>query len=197
MLNLKFKLSLTLKEKLCLVLHVFRENNVPDDVFWYMVNPLFKTNRNDVYVWRDNKFESIFVYEYNFNVVIKLDNYIFGDVLSNELSNEHFKFGNSDYMNSYSLENATILISRKIIDDTMPLYLMIIFCAGIINVYVCFSEIAKNEMIKDVDETYITNIITDNVKYLYEGYRNNTSKGLKYKIGIDRNDLKKLKKFIH
>ena len=56
--NLKFRLSSELVSKLCLVQHVFRKNGLPDDVFWYMLEPLFKTDmKKDVCVWSDNDFQ--------------------------------------------------------------------------------------------------------------------------------------------
>jgi len=66
--NLKFRLSSELVSKLCLVQHVFRKNGLPDDVFWYMLEPLFKTN---VCVWSDNGLMSVFEYKENFDVGLK------------------------------------------------------------------------------------------------------------------------------
>lgn len=69
----RFKLSDILIEKLCLVLHVFRENNVPDDVFWYMIKPYGKVEKKDIFIYDndDKKFVSMFEYGHDLKIKVR------------------------------------------------------------------------------------------------------------------------------
>jgi hypothetical protein len=186
----KFKLSNRLIEKFCLILHVFRENGVPGDVFWYMLKPLFKTNIYNVYTWENDKFVSVFEYEYNFNVAIRNEYDMFNH--TRMLTYNYFKLCKNDYQSFYTYGNTAFLISRKVIDD-IPLYTIFKFCERNINVYVCFNEIDNNDSImKSIDENYIKNIIKKNAHYLHDQYIKYTDMGLKYWFGMDRTDLERL-----
>lgn len=76
---MKFQLSNTLIYKLCLIQHIFRKNGLPDDVFWHVINPLLKTDMNDVCVWSDGNFTSMLEYGECFDVVLKNKFDVFGN----------------------------------------------------------------------------------------------------------------------
>jgi hypothetical protein len=87
---MKFELSQQLIKKLCMVNWVFIKNGVPDDVFKYVITPLFPSNTIDnVFIFdvTTKKFTSMFEYGYDFNVVLK---------------NEWTKYGNNDIGRSLS-----------------------------------------------------------------------------------------------
>ncbi len=186
MQSLKFKLSPTLKENLCLVLHAFRENNVPDDVFWYMLKPLFKTNQVNAYKLLNKKMVSIFEYDNKFNVIgnnhygyeqRQLIKFAMRNILksSRRFVNSYYDLGVLQLL-SYHDNNAQIFSIFRITNKHIIPY---IFC------------------LKPTNFNYddINDIIQYDATQLYNHYMAKTNKTLKMG-GISKQHLKKLTNFM-
>lgn len=109
--HLKFRLSKDLIKKLCIVQLIFRKNGVPDDVFKYVITPLFPSNTiDDVFMFDETtkKFTSMFEYGYDFNVVLK---------------NKWSKYGEND-IGSYLSKNAHHNAQTAIIHNTKSILRM-------------------------------------------------------------------------
>lgn len=186
MLSLKFKLSPTLNENLCLVLHVFRENNVPDDVFWYMLRPIFKTNQTDIYTLHNKKMISIFEYDYKFNVIANChcgyeQRRTVVDSMKNILKHTT-KFVSSDY-------NFGVLQLVSYCDNEAQIYSLFRITNQHISPFIfCLKP-------KNINYDAIDDIIKHDAIQLYNYYMSKTNKKLK-RVGITKTHLKKLTNFM-
>ncbi len=183
MIYMKFKFGLTslLIEKLCLVQYVFRKNGLPDDVFWYMLEPLFKTNKNDVSTWYEDKFVSLYRYDYDFNIIIK---HVWADT-TDKLINHLSTNNNSKIFDEYRNSDWLYLI----VYDYEPVY----------NVFhirgdnICAHTFYNNYDNDNVDDYEINRIKTYNAHNAYLHYRGTKNNKLK-KLGIKGKHIDLLKK---
>jgi hypothetical protein len=187
---MKFQLSSALIHKLCLVQYGFRKNGIPDDIFWYMINPLFKTDMNDVCVWHWGEFMKILEYDYNFNITIKDDGYILGPTLPYTLAcYKQDKFNSSQFFVIHR-DNKIIYFISYIKDCCIP-YLYVVFKIenNFITSSVCYNKYDTDY--DDLNDSEIEEIIYDNEFGFYHHYSHNSDSQLR-KLGIKREHLKLL-----
>ncbi len=180
-----FRLSDDLHEKLCLVLHVFRENNMPDDVFWYMIKPFFRVNMNDLCLYDndDKKFTSIFEYGLDFKIKIRDKwNMLEMDLLKNTHKFIHKWNIAIGIAQKNKSGNLNIMMQVKV--DT---YIIFTFSDNKVDVYLFCIQFNKNFKFT-LDDDEINNIIKEKAQLLFTNH-----KFCRHYALIELNHLKLLK----
>jgi hypothetical protein len=173
--HLKFRLSKDLIKKLCIVQLIFRKNNVPDDVFCYMITPLFeKSNINDIYVWY-GKFMSVYEYDCDFKVNVRKGWGDFSDGIVNTL--QKFKqntFLKGGFSGAYEQTNISHYISYTYTVDAPHLYVLFRITNKSTKGFVCYTDFG-NEPYKHVNDEYINSIIKRKASEIYNSYNYHSS----------------------
>lgn len=196
--NLKFRLSSELVSKLCLVQHVFRKNGLPNDVFWYMLEPLFKTDmKKDVCVWSDNGFVSMFEYGYNFDVVLKDEYDVFGDYFVKFIKNKMFlpdiygKYNRSSICDTH--KKIITLHTCNITHNKLPIHTLFSFSKYNVNGYICYVKTENETCNMNLKE--ICKILKIEANNIMRDYKNKYDCD-HYDVNIIKNHLITLQTFV-
>lgn len=192
---MKFKFGVTnrLIKKLCLIQYIFRKNNVPDDVFWYILKPLFKTNKNNIYIWNGKKFESVFVYDYDFKIIARHIYSGTNDKLINTISEYNNKnFDCQKFFDAYIISNVMYFMVYSGKHDNLVLYNVFRISGKNICAYTFYNKYDDTN-INNIDNDDIQNMINRNALDVYTYYRGVKNNKLK-KLGIKGYHIDLLKK---
>jgi hypothetical protein len=171
--KLKFGLSETLIEKLCLILHIFRKNDVPDDVFYYIINPFFsKIDATNVYTWimEYKKFIGMMEYDYNFKIVLKDE----WDHLDLTIVKYMTKYTHNDFYEKGVFGFTIILNECDVLhyvsytkrNDNLPIYSLFQISNDDVNIYVCYTDF--NNCKYDVNDDIVNDVIKKGYDAMYK-----------------------------
>jgi hypothetical protein len=200
--NIKFTISKTLFEKICLIKCLFRKYNLPNEMYEHVMNPLFKSDLNTVMIFskNDKRFVSMFEYAYDFSVILsekwatifnpKLMGYISRDAFKTEFTKDEFIWTVTDenlkskYMmldiGFINYFDDFILISYEKRIKNIPIYTLFTFTNDDIYIHACYTKFW--ECCYDVNENDLAVIVDNDIKRLYWGLLSSNFKGFNERI---------------